>query len=86
MSDAPKTTPKNQYQMRDPRTGYPKPPFDTPMQPEPGLTDEMTPRPDHGESSYKGLGRMQGRRALITGGDSGIGRAVAIAFALQCLR
>jgi len=81
--NAPKNAPNTQYQMRDPRSLYPKPPFDTPMVPEPGLTSDMTPRPDHGETSYKGLGRMQGRRALITGGDSGIGRAVAIAYARE---
>src|SRR5689334_3029085 len=49
----------------------------------PGLTSKMDPRPDHGETSYKGSGRLQGKRAIITGGDSGIGRAVAIAFARE---
>eukprot|EP01031_Cornospumella_fuschlensis_P003339 gene3339-4156_t len=49
----------------------------------PGLTGQLNPRPDHGEESYRGHGRLQGKRAVITGGDSGIGRAVAIAFARE---
>ena len=49
----------------------------------PGLTAEMDPKPDHGEESYVGSGRMQGKKAVITGADSGIGRAVAIAYARE---
>lgn len=73
----------DQYQMQDPTKQYDKPPFDTKMQAEPGLAKEMTPKPDHGEESYRGLGRLTGKRALITGADSGIGRATAIAFARE---
>lgn len=62
---------------------YPKPPFPSQTQPMPGLTRKMDPVPDHGESSYKGSNRLEGRRAVITGGDSGIGRAVAIAYARE---
>src|SRR5690349_8039498 len=69
--------------MKDPRTKYPKPPFPEQTQPWPGLTRDMKPKPDHGETSYRGANRLAGRRALITGGDSGIGRAAAIAYARE---
>jgi hypothetical protein len=62
---------------------HPTPPFPKQTQPMPGLTSEMDPVPDHGETSYRGSGRLKGQRAVITGGDSGIGRAVAIAYARE---
>src|SRR6478609_1228861 len=64
----------------DPVTRFPKPPFKKQSQPWPGLAGKMEPKPDHGETSYQGSGRLRGRRALITGGDSGMGRAAAIAY------
>jgi NAD(P)-dependent dehydrogenase (short-subunit alcohol dehydrogenase family) len=67
----------------DPRSKYPKPPFKKQSQAWPGLACEMDPPPDHGEKSYKGSGRLAGRKALITGGDSGMGRAAAIAYARE---
>jgi NAD(P)-dependent dehydrogenase (short-subunit alcohol dehydrogenase family) len=69
--------------MDNPVEKYPKPPFDTQSQPFPGLAAKMDPKPDHGETTYKGSGRLAGRKALITGGDSGMGRAAAIAYARE---
>ena len=63
--------------------GFPTPPFDTPQQRPPGLSTKMNPQPDYGEESYTGSGRLEGKKALITGADSGIGRAVALAYARE---
>ena len=67
----------------DPTTAHATPPQPKQQQEMPGETERMTPEPDHGETSYKGHGRLTGRAAIITGGDSGIGRAVAIAYARE---
>jgi NAD(P)-dependent dehydrogenase (short-subunit alcohol dehydrogenase family) len=69
--------------MENPTSKYPKPPFEKQSQPFPGLAGKMNPKPDHGETSYKGSGRLTGMKALITGGDSGMGRAAAIAYARE---
>ena len=70
--------------LQDPTKKYPQPPYKSPQnQPWPGLANKMDPKPDHGETSYRGSGRLAGRKALITGGDSGMGRAAAIAYARE---
>jgi len=74
----------DQYTMQDPRYQYPVPhPEPDPSQPEPALDSLLKPQADHGEKTYRGAQRLAGRKALITGADSGIGRAVAIAFARE---
>lgn len=73
----------NQTRTKDPKNVGPKPPFPEQEQEPVGLESEMEPRPDYGEESYRGSGKLQGKAAVITGGDSGIGRAVALAFARE---
>lgn len=68
---------------QDPREKHAKPPHPPQQQEPPGLESEMDPRPDYGEKSYKGSGKLEGKAAVITGGESGIGRAVAVAFARE---
>lgn len=74
---------ENQFTMQNPLTQYPRPKFPAQTQSAPGTVHELQPAADHGETSYKGFGRLAGRKALITGADSGIGRATAIAFARE---
>jgi NAD(P)-dependent dehydrogenase (short-subunit alcohol dehydrogenase family) len=73
----------DRLKLQDPREQYPKPPFPRQPQPVPGEARAMNPKPDHGEESYQGAGKLKGRKALITGADSGIGRAAAIAYARE---
>lgn len=73
----------NQNLSDNPQEKHPQPPFPKQDQPTPGTEDKLRPLADHGEESYKGSGKLEGKRAVITGGDSGIGRAVAIAFARE---
>ena len=80
MAPAPAQAAPAAQPLQDPAGKYPRPPFKPQPQPWPGLASKMEPRPDHGETSYRGSGRPAGRKALITGGDSGMGRAAAIAY------
>src|SRR5919205_3874850 len=76
---------EDQHTQQDPRRQYPQPeyPEQTQMDQHPGLDQDMQPEPDYGVETYKGSGKLEGKKAVITGGDSGIGRAVALAFARE---
>ncbi len=74
---------RNEDKNQDPEEKYPIPPFPKQDQPAPGIEETLQPKADHGEDSYRGSGKLEGKKAIITGGDSGIGRAVAIAFARE---
>jgi hypothetical protein len=73
-------------ELQNPADNYSKPPYKKQSQLWPGLASQMDPRPDHGEKSYRGSGRLAGRKALITGRDSGMGRAAAMHAKAQTLR
>jgi NAD(P)-dependent dehydrogenase (short-subunit alcohol dehydrogenase family) len=75
--------PQDQYSQQDPQDQHDQPDTQGEQQQHPGHTGSMGDEPDHGERSYKGSGRLEGKKTVITGGDSGIGRAVAIAFARE---
>ena len=75
--------PSDQFTRQDPTTQYPQPPFEAQRQEHPGVEGDMVPKPDHGEETYRGCDRLKGDAAVITGADSGIGKAVAIAFARE---
>ena len=74
---------EDQHTQRDPREQYPQPGFPEQEQEHPGLEGQMQPEPDYGEGTYRGTGKLEGKATIITGGDSGIGRAAALAFARE---